>query len=111
VHRPVAKHSDEDVPADLRREELEEWAGMAVCCFVANAEPSRATSWQCGQCVTTCTQGGSDCKAVRRGVVDSEGTKVAQGPDRAFTVSNRVFYKELEEGACKIVDVNMILLA
>jgi hypothetical protein len=35
------------------------------------------------------------------------GTKVAQGPDSAFTVSNRVFYKELEEGACKIVDVNM----
>ena len=28
-----------------------------------------------------------------------------------FTVSNRVFYKELEEGACKIVDVNRILLA
>ena len=27
------------------------------------------------------------------------------------TVSNRVFYKELEEGACKIVDGNMILLA
>ena len=26
--------------------------------------------------VTTCTQGGSDCKAVRRGVVDSRGTKV-----------------------------------
>jgi hypothetical protein len=24
---------------------------------------------------------------------------------------NRVFYKELEEGACKIVDGNMILLA
>ena len=24
---------------------------------------------------------------------------------------NRVFYKELEEGACKIVDVNIILLA
>ena len=50
--------------------------------------------------VTTCTQGGSGCKAVRRGVVNSEGTKVAQGPDRAFTVSNRVFYKELEEGVC-----------
>ena len=29
----------------------------------------------------------------------------------AFTVSNRVLYKELEEGACKIADVNMILLA
>jgi len=27
-----------------------------------------------------------------------------------FTVSNRVFCKELEEGACKIVDVNMILI-
>ena len=27
-----------------------------------------------------------------------------------FTVSNKMFYKELEEGACKIVDVNMILL-
>jgi hypothetical protein len=25
--------------------------------------------------------------------------------------SNRVFYKELEEGTCKIVDGNMILLA
>ena len=25
--------------------------------------------------VTTCTQGGSDCKAVRRGVVDSDGNK------------------------------------
>jgi len=33
------------------------------------------------------------------------------GPDSRFTVSYRVFYKELEEGACKIVDVNMILLA
>ena len=63
-----------------------------------------------GAGVTTCTQGGSDCKAVRRGVVDSEGTKVAQGPDREFTISNRVFYKELEEGTCKIVDVNMTLL-
>ena len=49
--------------------------------------------------------------AVRRGVVDSKGTEVTQGPDRAFTVSNREFYKELKEGACKIVDVNMILLA
>lgn len=29
----------------------------------------------------------------------------------SFTVSNRVLYKELEEGARKIVDVNMILLA
>ena len=29
----------------------------------------------------------------------------------AFTVSYRVFYKELEEGARKIVDVNMILFA
>jgi len=27
------------------------------------------------------------------------------------TVSNRVLYKELKEGACKIVDGNMILLA
>ena len=33
-------------------------------------------------CVTTCPQGGSDCKAVRYGVVSSHGNKVAQDPDR-----------------------------
>ena len=49
-----------------------------------------------------------NCKAVRRGVVDGEGTKVTQVPDREFTVSIRVFYKELE-GACKIVDANLII--
>ena len=41
--------------------------------------------------------------------VGSEGWR--SDPDSGFTVSNRVFYKELEEGACKIVDVNIILLA
>jgi len=61
--------------------------------------------------VTTCTQGGSDCKAVRRGVVDSGEQRLRKVQTESFTVSNRVFYKELEEGACKIVDVNMILLA
>ena len=61
--------------------------------------------------VTTCTQGGSNCKAVRCGVVDSEGTKVAQGPDSEVYFLNRAFFKELEEGTFKIVDVNMILLA
>ena len=29
---------------------------------------------------------------------------------RGLTVSNRMFYKELKEGACKIVDVNMMIL-
>ena len=29
----------------------------------------------------------------------------------SFTISNKVFYKKLEEGTCKIVDVNIILLA
>jgi hypothetical protein len=61
--------------------------------------------------VTTCALGGSDCKAVRRGgAIDGVGTKVTQGPDGSLP-SHRVFYKELEEGACKIVDGNMILLA
>ena len=44
-------------------------------------------------------------------VVDSEGIKVAQGPDSWFTVGDRVFYEEPRESACKIVDVNMILPA
>lgn len=39
------------------------------------------------------------------------GTKVAQGSDRVVHCLDRVFYKELEEDACKIVDVNMTLLA
>ena len=54
---------------------------------------------------------GQTARQYAAGLLTVRGTKVAQGPDRAFTVSNRVFYKELEEGACKIVDVNMILLA
>jgi len=54
---------------------------------------------------------GQTARQYAAGLLTVRGTKVAQGPDRAFTVSNRVFYKELEEDACKIVDVNMILLA
>jgi len=38
------------------------------------------------------------------------GLVVTQGPDRTSIISNRVFYKELEEGVYKIIDVNMILL-
>jgi hypothetical protein len=53
---------------------------------------------------------GADCKAVCRGVVNSKGIKVAQGPDCGFTIGDRVFYKELEKGTCKIIDVNIILL-
>lgn len=53
---------------------------------------------------------GSDCKVVRRGFVDGVGTKDTEDPDGAFTVLNRVFYKELKEGACKIVDENMYCL-
>ena len=45
------------------------------------------------------------------GLLTVGGTKVAQGSDRIAHCLNRVFYKELEEGACKIVDVNIILLA
>ena len=40
--------------------------------------------------ITTCTQGRSDYKAVRRGVVNNKGTNVTQGPDRAFTISNKI---------------------
>ena len=61
--------------------------------------------------ITTCTRSRSDYKAVRRGVINSKGIKVTQGPDRAFTISNRVLYKEPKEGTYKIVDVNMMLLA
>ena len=57
--------------------------------------------------VTTCALEGSDCKAVRRGgAINGGGTKVAQGPDGSLP-PYRVFYKELEEGACKIVDGNI----
>jgi hypothetical protein len=60
--------------------------------------------------VTTCALEGLDCKVVRRrGAIDGVGTKVAQGPDGSLP-SYRVFYKELKEGACKIVDGNIILL-
>ena len=54
---------------------------------------------------------GQTARQYAAGLLTVMGTKVAQGPDSTFTVSNRVFYKELEEGTCKIVDVNMILLA
>ena len=54
---------------------------------------------------------GSDCKAVRRGVIDSEEAKVTQGPVSGVHCLNRVFCKELVVGASKIADVNMILLA
>jgi hypothetical protein len=54
---------------------------------------------------------GQTTRQYAAGLLTVMGTKVAQGPDSAFTVSNRVFYKELEEDACKIIDVNIILLA
>ena len=53
---------------------------------------------------------GQTARQYATGLLTVLRTKVAQGPDRSFTVSNRVFYKELKEGACKIIDVNMILL-
>jgi len=34
--------------------------------------------------------------------------RLPQRPDRSYTVSSRVFYKELEEGTSKIIDVNSI---
>jgi len=60
----------------------------------------------CGSAVTTCALEGTDCKAVRRGLLTVVGTKVAQGSDRVVHCLQR-FYKELQVGACKIVDVNM----
>ena len=54
---------------------------------------------------------GQTARQYAAGLLTVRGTKVTQGLDRGFTVSNRVFYKELEEGVYKIVDVNMILLA
>ncbi|KAK0747007.1 heterokaryon incompatibility protein-domain-containing protein [Schizothecium vesticola] len=57
------------------------------------------------------SQGGSDCKAVRRGCVDGRERRLRKVQTVPCTVCNRVFYKELEEGACKIVDGNMTLLA
>ena len=53
-------------------------------------------------------EGGSDGKAVRHGVIRQWGTKVTQGLDRGFTISNRVFYKELEKGTYKIVEMNIV---
>jgi len=44
-------------------------------------------------------------------VIDSMGTKVDARSRQSFTVGNRVFYKELEEGVYKIIDVNSVLLA
>jgi len=49
--------------------------------------------------ITTYTRGGLDYGTVCRGVINGEGTKVAKGPDRGFTISNRVFYQELKEGS------------
>jgi len=53
---------------------------------------------------------GQTARQYAAGLLTVMGTKVAQGPDRSFTVLNRVFYKELGEGACKIIDINIILL-
>jgi hypothetical protein len=61
--------------------------------------------------VTTCTRDRLDCKAVRRGGLLTVGNEGCARSRRVVTISNRVFYKELEEGACKILDWNMILLA
>jgi hypothetical protein len=58
--------------------------------------------------VTTCTQGGSDCKAVRRGVREAVGNEGCVRSRRGVTVYG-VFYKELEEGTYKIVNGNIIL--
>ena len=44
-------------------------------------------------------------------VIDSVGTKVDARSRQSFTVGNRVFYKEFEEGVYKIIDVNSVLLA
>ena len=60
--------------------------------------------------VTTCTLSESDCKAVRREVVDSGEQRLRKVQSGGFTVINRVFYKELKEGAYKVIDVNIILL-
>ena len=65
----------------------------------------------CQKDVITCTRGGLDCKAVCRDLLTVREQRLRKVQTVAFTVSNRVFYKELEEGTYKIIDVNMILLA
>ena len=40
--------------------------------------------------------------------VGSEGRR--SGPDGRFIISYKVFYKELDKGTYKIIDVNIILL-
>ena len=49
--------------------------------------------------ITTYTRGALDYGTVRRGIINGEGTKAAKGPDRGFTISNRVLYQELKEGS------------
>jgi len=53
----------------------------------------------------------SDCKAARRkGFVNVGNKGCVRSRLACAVVLNRVFYKELKEGACKIVDENIILL-
>ena len=53
----------------------------------------------------------SDYKAVRRGGSLTVGERrLRKAQTESCTVSNRVFYKELKEGACKIIDKNITLL-
>jgi len=54
---------------------------------------------------------GSDYKVARRGgSVNGREQRLRKVQTGSCTVLNRVFYKELEEGTCKIVDGNIILL-
>jgi hypothetical protein len=60
--------------------------------------------------VTTCALGGSDCKAVRLKVRKAVGERRLRKVQTECYRLNKVFYKELKEGTCKIVDGNIILL-
>ena len=61
----------------------------------------------CYGSVITCTQDGSDCKVVRRGVVDSGEQRLRKVQTGASLSRTGCSTKSLK----KIVDVNMILLA
>ena len=55
---------------------------------------------------------GQTARQYTAGLFDSDGNEGCRKVQTVtFTVSNRLFYKELEEGAYNIVDVKVILLA
>ena len=54
---------------------------------------------------------GQTARQYAAGLLTVREQRLAQRSRQGVHCLNRVFYKELEESACKIVDVNMILLA